>query len=87
MIIHFRFSINARAALAALAHPGHVLNVRSRGFPRLPPCSDANCFAKTEECGHFPGRGVPPYPGYRTVQNSSPDKALRAAIREKRIGL
>lgn len=53
VIIHFRFSINARAALAALTHPSHVLNVRSRGFPRLPPCSDANCFAKTKECGHF----------------------------------
>ena len=53
VIIHFRFSINAIAALAALAHPGHVLNVRSRGFLRLPPCSDVNCFAKTKECGHF----------------------------------
>ena len=53
VIIHFRFSINAIAALAALAHPSHVLNVRSWGSLRLPPCSDVNCFAKTKECGHF----------------------------------
>lgn len=80
VIIHFHFSINAIAALAALTHPSHVLNVRSRGFLRLPPCSDVNCFAKTKECGHFWRRCA--RPSYNSG-SGSPDKALRAAIRER----
>ena len=35
---------HAPAALAAQVHPGHVVNLRSRGFTCLPPCRTRESF-------------------------------------------